>query len=109
MYSRRPPGHAILEQREDGVVALVTRTESGLREEFRFDEVSQCLVGYRLVRGSRCVYKIDYANYGVFPGWSCPVPRTMAITDHLLRYDVRITLTGMERVTDAEGALPKER
>ena len=109
IYFRRPPGNAILEQREDGVVSLVTRTALGLREEFRFDAVSRYLVDYCLVRGSRCVYKIDYANYGVFPGWSYPVPRTMTITDHLLKYDVRVTLTGMECVTDADGASPEER
>jgi hypothetical protein len=102
IYFRRPPKNAILEQRDGGLVSLVSGKGSGRREEFLFDASSQRLVGYYLVRGSRCVYKIQYADYGMFPGWSRPTPRTITITDYCLKYDVRVTLTKMECVADAD-------
>ena len=99
IYLRRPTRGASLEQRQQGVVSLVDSLSSGLQEEFRFDQASGRLVGYYLVRGSRCLYEVQYADYGLIPRWQCEVPRSITITDHLLDYHVLISVVTMESIS----------
>lgn len=104
IYVRKPPREASLEQREGGLVSLVACLPSGQREDFRFEPASRRLVSYLRVRGSRCLYEIDYSDYGVLPTWPHEIPRTITITDHLLGYRVQARVVALESLPEAHGS-----
>ncbi len=92
LYLRTPGAGAHLVRHGTEALGLAQELPDGTREEFLFQPDGHRLISYFRSRGDRCLYRADFSYFGLFAGWPREVPKTVTITDHVLKYKLTVSI-----------------
>ncbi len=101
IYFNNMTSGAVLVQHQKNVVSIAQKISGDTQEEFYFDKENDLqLKSYVKSKGQKCLYRVDFSNFGNFKKWPQEVPRTIRINNVQLNY--RLTITVLDLITNSK-------